>query len=224
MSMIRTLLAFLFAFSSTAVFAASTTTIDFNGGGGLDDTRSIESFNTSQVSFTSNLVASNVVLPELSFSGLVFGGSGDDFLVLNFGNGNPVSEVTLDTVRITDLRFAGDLKAEGTVFGTGYTTFTEPQFFEYAIGADDQSFTFTAGDFPFTSIAFSLTSPEFFFRDPDTGEIVGSSRISSGIDSVSYTLASAGTPPVPEPETYAMMLAGLGLLGFIGRRRKYNFA
>jgi probable HAF family extracellular repeat protein len=26
--------------------------------------------------------------------------------------------------------------------------------------------------------------------------------------------------PIPEPETYAMLLAGLGLLGFIGRRRK----
>ena len=26
--------------------------------------------------------------------------------------------------------------------------------------------------------------------------------------------------PIPEPETYAMLLAGLGLLGFIVRRRK----
>jgi hypothetical protein len=26
--------------------------------------------------------------------------------------------------------------------------------------------------------------------------------------------------PVPEPETYAMLLAGLGALGFIGKRRR----
>jgi hypothetical protein len=30
------------------------------------------------------------------------------------------------------------------------------------------------------------------------------------------------TAPIPEPETYAMMLAGLGLLGFAARRRKQN--
>jgi hypothetical protein len=34
---------------------------------------------------------------------------------------------------------------------------------------------------------------------------------------LSVTLALA---PVPEPETYAMLLAGLGLLGFMARRRK----
>jgi hypothetical protein len=26
--------------------------------------------------------------------------------------------------------------------------------------------------------------------------------------------------PIPEPETYAMLLAGLGLMGFVARRRK----
>ena len=30
--------------------------------------------------------------------------------------------------------------------------------------------------------------------------------------------------PVPEPETYAMFMAGLGLLGFIARRRKSDQA
>jgi hypothetical protein len=27
-------------------------------------------------------------------------------------------------------------------------------------------------------------------------------------------------PPIPEPETYAMMLAGLGVIGFLARRKK----
>lgn len=34
-------------------------------------------------------------------------------------------------------------------------------------------------------------------------------------------LLSFGTPlPISEPETYTMLLAGLGLLGFMARRRK----
>lgn len=36
-----------------------------------------------------------------------------------------------------------------------------------------------------------------------------------------YSLNSAATAvPVPEPETYAMLLAGLGVVGFVARRRK----
>ncbi|MEO8442045.1 MAG: PEP-CTERM sorting domain-containing protein, partial [Betaproteobacteria bacterium] len=30
------------------------------------------------------------------------------------------------------------------------------------------------------------------------------------------------TPTIPEPETYAMLLAGLGFLGFAARRRKQH--
>ena len=30
---------------------------------------------------------------------------------------------------------------------------------------------------------------------------------------------TTNTAPIPEPETYALMLAGLGLLGFVGKRR-----
>jgi len=41
----------------------------------------------------------------------------------------------------------------------------------------------------------------------------------SGFLSLQYT---AVTAPVPEPESYAMLLAGLGWLGFVARRRKQN--
>lgn len=35
-----------------------------------------------------------------------------------------------------------------------------------------------------------------------------------------YRAYAGPTTPVPEPETYAMMIAGLGLVGFVARRRK----
>ena len=38
------------------------------------------------------------------------------------------------------------------------------------------------------------------------------------------TLTLSDVAPVPEPETYAMLLAGLGLLGFVARRRKQQAA
>jgi hypothetical protein len=40
----------------------------------------------------------------------------------------------------------------------------------------------------------------------------------------SATLAYTYTAAIPEPETYAMLLAGLGLLGFTARRKKQNAA
>jgi hypothetical protein len=51
----------------------------------------------------------------------------------------------------------------------------------------------------------------------------------SGITSLSFTnsssidafeVANFSITPIPEPETYALMLAGLAALGFVSKRRK----
>jgi hypothetical protein len=80
-------------------------------------------------------------------------------------------------------------------------------------------------------VSSSVTSPPFatgdFVITTIGGDAAGLSRTAS------YTLVISGTSnaasayygaislsPVPEPETYALMSAGLGLMGFMMRRRK----
>lgn len=65
------------------------------------------------------------------------------------------------------------------------------------------------------------------------GQSVAGLSFTSSVLPGSYQLRIGGTgvggyggslnvTPVPEPETYAMLLAGLGLMGFTARRRKNN--
>lgn len=78
----------------------------------------------------------------------------------------------------------------------------------------------------------ALLSPYFNFGGA-SGDITNSVDLSTGFyfyevkgDATGvaggfYTLTSTIVAvPVPEPETYAMMLAGLGALGFLARRRR----
>lgn len=64
-----------------------------------------------------------------------------------------------------------------------------------------------------------------------SGEVHGVIRLPGSFDSITFTHTSenwhgftvgVAIAPIPEPETYAMLLAGLGLLGFAARRKKEN--
>ena len=61
-----------------------------------------------------------------------------------------------------------------------------------------------------TGVFSPLAAGNYFYEV--TGDVTGTVG-------GSYTLSST-VSPIPEPETYAMLLAGLGLVGFSARRRK----
>jgi len=66
------------------------------------------------------------------------------------------------------------------------------------------------------SVGYSLDGDYSINLAYDIGTIGGNSSVSFGYE---YVFA-----PVPEPEIYAMMAAGLGLMGFVARRRQRNGA
>jgi hypothetical protein len=108
----------------------------------------------------------------------------------------------------TDLRSTSQITGTETV---AYDPSTHTISQTINLTADSKAFSFN------TNATFDLQSllgPTMF---------VGLTGATGGGYS-DQTITSWTVAAVPEPETYAMMLAGLGLLGFMGRRRKQNAA
>ncbi len=127
-------------------------------------------------------------------------------------------------------RYGGIQQSVATTIGGHY----DLSFYgaNYALNATQPMLSVTATDIaqaytlPTTnSTAGTWTKYSFdFFADSTTTTINFSGLPASlggasylGLDNVNLDLVS--TPPVPEPETYALMMAGLGIVGFIARRR-----
>lgn len=65
--------------------------------------------------------------------------------------------------------------------------------------------------------------------DASSGDVLGTHSFLGAVASIEWTgdtgtagISTLTISAVPEPETYAMLLAGLGLLGFAARRRQQN--
>ena len=79
----------------------------------------------------------------------------------------------------------------------------------YDLGADPR----------FANFAHSASSAtiEFFVFGPGNQDLNDESW---AMDNLRVSVTTNGVPPVPEPHAYAMLLAGLGLLGMAARRRQ----
>lgn len=113
----------------------------------------------------------------------------------------PAYILTLNTVRITDLRFSAGIEEKGSLNGIAYNDGAGVQLLNGVLDSEDRSFTFTSNDsIGFNTVLFYPITPLYNFKEPDTDIISATEYIISGIDSVTFDTATT----IPEPETYAM--------------------
>jgi len=136
--------------------------------------------------------------------------AGENFLAAGPTPGNPAT-LTLTGPTVTYISFlwgSPDL----------YNTLT--------VTSTDGSQTFRADGFGFTpATPFAFTNGNPTFNQAVQFASIGDTHIVSLMfDSAPQNAFEVGhfttTAPVPEPETYALMLAGLGVVGFMSKRRR----
>ena len=116
-------------------------------------------------------------------------------------------------------------KSTGTSFNDTWSfTGVTPGTYEVNGSLSGSGLSFTSismGSTPWTLVSNGLVTNfaeivNFEGGAPSTLTIIGTKSASS----MSFYGGGVTVTPVPEPETYAMLLAGLGVMGAIARRRK----
>ena len=146
---------------------------------------------------------------------------------------------TTDLVIMDNTAFFGNVLTGGNMGGTFTDRYNFTTTMMGDLSADLLSMTGNARN------GLDITGFSLF---NSTGQLLGGTMLSTGATdswSLNYNDLAAGSyylqvqgslvsnaagkyyanialAPVPEPETYAMMLAGLGMLGFAARRRKHK--
>lgn len=153
--------------------------------------------------------AAAALLSTASFANTSSWGTHDP-VELGFGVGLGAGSLVNDTYSFSLSSLSGVLAVAVSNDG-GLLNLTDGKVELFKVGSAS-----SIGSFSFDSSAMNysfgaLTAGDYFYVV--TGKVAGDAF--GGTYQLNSQLA-----PVPEPETYALMLAGLGAVGFIARRRK----
>ena len=125
--------------------------------------------------------------------------------------GNSANSVTLDNLVLTIFNPAGT-----ALWSSG--AFTPVSFADTFTGAGNSGFVFAL------DAAQAAAAQAAAFGNDFASNIFGLSasvsNATGGFETFFVAGAGGDVPPIPEPQTYALMLAGLGAVGFMAMRRR----
>lgn len=147
----------------------------------------------------------NGVFDTLTFS--LLGANGNSTFGFS-GNTPTVSNVGAPVTLATGSLMTGFTSTSPAAGGAGFAP-TANSNMSFAVASGEQGF-FSPN--PFYMAAFSAFTNNSQTVTAFSGG--GGFRINNGGGNLSFA------SPIPEPETYALMLAGLGVMGWVARRRK----
>jgi len=165
---------------------------------------------------------------QLSFAGGLFASAFETkFKVgtISYFNGTTALGTTADTVDLAlTLNFSAP--ALGPVVSNyGFSLITTPN-----VGTPDENADFVSLPSLFSTTSFFIGSTEYRVKLTGFENVVGDGFLVSsdtefhvregGTASADLFAVVTTATPVPEPETYALMLAGLGVVGMMARRRR----